>query len=305
MEEKTWAERNGDARMNTEIVTLDPRELKLLELNARYMKHEEFMRLVENVKRDGKLTSVPFVHEDENGEMLVLSGNHRVQAAVAAGLETIEVMKTSDHLTEQQKIAIQLSHNAIAGQDDPATLKILYEKITDIDLKMYSGLDDKTLELLDKASSDSMNEVGLDFQTVTMVFLPDELEEVKRKFDLANSKSNKSETWLARYEEYDKFLDSMEVSASSYGVKNVATSLSIMLDVFERHIEDLAEGWEENEKNTSWVPLSSIFGTSKVPAAAARIIKKALDKSTSTGDVSSDAKWQFIEYLAADYLGGK
>lgn len=48
-------------------------------------------------------------------------------------------------MSEEHRIAIQLSHNAIVGQDDPDILKKLYDKILDIDLKEYSGLDDKTL----------------------------------------------------------------------------------------------------------------------------------------------------------------
>jgi ParB-like nuclease domain. len=290
--------------MNTQIITVNPRELKLLEVNARYMKHEEFMRLVENVKRDGKLTSVPFVHKDKNGEMVVLSGNHRVQAAIAANLETIDIMMTEDDLSEQQKIAIQLSHNAIAGQDDPAILKMLYEQIADIDLKLYTGLDDKTLELMEKAAASSLNEASLDFQTVTMVFLPDELEHAKKVFEKAKETVKKN-AWLARFSDYDQFLDSMETAAESHGIKNVATSLFVMLDIFEKHIEELVEGWEPKENNKSWVPISTIFGSGTIPAEAAKIIKKAMERAISRGDVSNNAKWQIMEFLAADYLSGE
>lgn len=62
----------------------------------------------------------------------------------------ITCLATDDKLTQDQKTAIQLSQNAISGQDDPATLKLLYESILDTEMKKYSGLDDKTLELLEK-----------------------------------------------------------------------------------------------------------------------------------------------------------
>ena len=45
--------------INTKIIEIDPRELKLLKMNARFMRHEEFQRLVANIKRDGQLTSAP------------------------------------------------------------------------------------------------------------------------------------------------------------------------------------------------------------------------------------------------------
>ena len=47
--------------MNVNTITIDPREIKLLDLNARYMKHEDFKQLVENIRRDGQLTSTPFL----------------------------------------------------------------------------------------------------------------------------------------------------------------------------------------------------------------------------------------------------
>ena len=126
--------------MNVFTLEIDPREIKLLETNARYMKHEEFNRLVENIRRDGKLTSTPFLCKDDDDRWLCLSGNHRTRAAIEVGLPTITCLATDDPLSKEQRIAIQLSHNAIAGQDDPATLKALYEQILDTSLKQYSGL---------------------------------------------------------------------------------------------------------------------------------------------------------------------
>jgi len=58
----------------------------LLEKNAPFMRAEQYQRLVSNVKRDGCLTSVPFAVR--NGErFLILSGNHRVQAAKRCRLD--------------------------------------------------------------------------------------------------------------------------------------------------------------------------------------------------------------------------
>ena len=38
---------------------VDPAEIKLLDKNARYMSQEMFQNLVDNVKNDGGLTSLP------------------------------------------------------------------------------------------------------------------------------------------------------------------------------------------------------------------------------------------------------
>lgn len=288
-------------KLNTKIISVDPNKLKLLEKNARFMKHEEFKKLVDNVRRDGKLTSVPFCCLGSDGKYEVLSGNHRVMAGIEAGLETIDVMVTDDDLSEQQKIAIQLSHNAIVGQDDPATLKDLYEKITDIDLKGYSGLDDKTLELLDSVNKISFSEAKLEFQVLNMIFLPDELERAKQVIDKAREEVRKdSETWLANYKDYDRWLDAVENASSSYGIKNVASAVDIVLSVFERHMSDLSEGWIE--ENSSFVPIESVIGRRKIPIQCARSLLKAVTKIRETGRAEDFVN--ALQIMSEDFLSG-
>ena len=104
-----------------------PGELKLLEKNARYMKAEQFQSLVENIKKDGNLSSLPLCYREKDGKLRVLSGNHRVQAGRQAGVEQILVMVVGDEKDSDARLAIQLSHNAIAGQDDLVILKELWE----------------------------------------------------------------------------------------------------------------------------------------------------------------------------------
>lgn len=105
--------------METEIIKINPKDIKLLKLNARYMKPQEYQKLVANIKKDGQLTSVPFCYYNEKNEIEVLSGNHRVMASIDAGLNEIEIMICKNNLTKEQALAIQLSHNSICGQDLP------------------------------------------------------------------------------------------------------------------------------------------------------------------------------------------
>ncbi|GHU57936.1 hypothetical protein AGMMS49975_24110 [Clostridia bacterium] len=292
--------------MNVFTVEVNPREVKLLETNARYMKHEEFNRLVDNVRKDGKLTSTPFLCKDEDGKWLCLSGNHRTRAAIEVGIESITCLATDDPLDEEQRIAIQLSHNAIAGQDDPATLKALYEKILDTSLKKYSGLDDKTLELLDKFSTISISEANLTFQTLSMVFLPNELEAAKKVIDEAKDRiKNSDEIWLARMSDYDKWLDAQETVGSAHNVKNVATAVDIILKVFERNITQLSEAWEETPDDKRWVPIETVIGRTKIPAECAKVLKKTLDKMVGAEEISSKELFRGIELLCQNYLDGK
>jgi hypothetical protein len=292
-------------KISTRIINVDPRELKLLEQNARYMRHEQFAQLVNNVKNDGKLTSVPFACK-EGDKYLVLSGNHRVAASIEAGLEEIAVMVTDDEISHSQKIAIQLSHNAIAGEDDPAVLKALYEQMDDIDWRIYSGLDDKTLDLLEQIQVGSIGEANLTFQTLTIVFLPSELEEARASIEEAMTLSKGAdERWVARFEEHDKMLDALHVTGTSHNVSNVATGLAIILEIFNRHKTDLVEGWYDEAKQEprhgKWIPLETITGATAPPASAA-VIKQAIDKLAGNHQISNG--WQALELICADYLAG-
>jgi ParB-like nuclease domain len=298
-------------KINTKIITISPFELKLLELNARYMRHETFQQLVQNIRRDGKLTQLPFAVLDDNGDWEVISGNHRVKAAREAGLDEIEVLVTEDKLSEDRKKAIQLSHNAISGEDDPAILKQIYEDIQEVDFKMYAGLDDKTLELLDEVQPESISEANLEFQTISFVFLPDELEVLKKQWEVIENYLSGDEQYLARFKEYDKFLDNLETIGASYGVKNIATTFSIMMDVVENNLDSFADGWYDSEREeikatqSQWVPLATIFNQNKVPAKSAATIKKAVDKMLSKGDLNKEQKWEALEYWASTYLQGE
>jgi hypothetical protein len=78
-------------------------------------------------------------------------------------------------------------------------------------------------------------------------------------------------------------------------------------DPFRIEVADDRYGWlnEEGElKHEDWVPLSSVIGTEKIPAAAAQTIKRAVELMRDKGDLTQKNLWQALEYLAVDYLAG-
>jgi malonyl CoA-acyl carrier protein transacylase len=76
-----------------------------------------------------------------------LSGHHRVDAAKAAGEEWLLILFTDRELSRQEQIAIQLSHNAISGEDEPTVLRELWGEL--VALGALGGMDyDAALKLL-------------------------------------------------------------------------------------------------------------------------------------------------------------
>lgn len=205
-----------------------------LKKNARFMSREQFSNLVENIKRDGDLSSVPFCIV-RDGQYHVLSGNHRVKAAVAAGLNEILVMYTEEQLPREQEVAIQLSHNAIAGQDDQAMLKELFNEINDLALKSYSGLDDKLLGQVDALGGSGFTPVRLDFRTVTFLMLPDEESHLDGVLEAAADEAKRADTaYLARLGDFDRFMKAISRVQKAENIKNAAVALAVILDTFEK-----------------------------------------------------------------------
>lgn len=295
--------------MKITTVTGDPRALTLLDLNARYMRHEQFAALVANIKRDGALASAPFVWVNPEGDRIVLSGNHRTQAAIEAGISEITWLETDEPLTRQQRVAIQLSHNAIAGEDDPAILIALYEELTDLTARQYSGLDDRDLELMAEVTVGGLAEANLDYQTLSLTFLPDDAEQATNGMEEAKALSDSADQrWIARLEDHVRLLDAIALASATHDVRNMAAALAYVLDVFEAHRDDLQEGWYDRTtgeaRHANWVPIVTILGNDAMPAPAAAIVTRAISKMADRGDVSRDSTWQALEAWAADYLAG-
>jgi hypothetical protein len=310
------------------LALVNPADLKLLDENARFMRNEIFKQLVGNIERDGFLASLPFcwryevpdketqagpvddpeavVQEEFLYEYLVLSGNHRVKAAKAAGLEKIVILYTWADLSEQERIAIQLSHNALVGEDDLATLKRLYERLGQVDLKSYAGLDDKTLALLQKVTLPPLSEPALDFQSITMLFLPEEVERLKKAVDRAASLVAGDERFAAWQSDFDRFISAISTVKAAWEIHNAATAIMLILDIFEAHQDDLTAALAQHQANgRKWVPMAAIFGGDRVPEPAAQLIRNALEKMVGSGELTSKNLWQALEFWAADYLGGE
>lgn len=157
-------------------------------------------------------------------------------------------MVTDDELTKEQRLAIQLSHNSIAGEDDPAVLLQLFNEIEDVDLKQYSGIDDVQLEQLLAAQPASIAEVNLEFRNVVFAFLPHEAEQLDAIFQQALAMASANKVMLADFPEFDRLVAALEKVESAVEVQNRATQMRLVLDVFEAHADEFFKARAERSK---------------------------------------------------------
>lgn len=285
-------------------------DLTLLRTNARYMRNETYQRLVDNLRRDQAMTSTPLIYgagEYPDGAELVLSGNHRVMAAIDAGIESGPCLLLNDPLPDARRTAVQLSHNALEGDDDLAILKQLYESIDDVDARGYAGLDDKTLELLDTVDLDSLGEANLEYQQVNLVFLPPEVDAARAAFDEITRSVD--ETWVAAYRDYEKVLDALDSARGAYKIGNTATAFGVLVELVERHLTDLQDGYlplpgQTEPQHDGHVGLEVALGARTVPAGTATALSKALASAIQVGAVEAEKPWQFLDQLVAAYHDG-
>lgn len=213
-------------------------ELTLLTNNARYMDKREFDLLTSNIKNDGCLTSLPLVYDgDVQGE--VLSGNHRVQAAIKAGLETVQVIVIKSKLTQDQKTALQLSHNSITGKDDPNLLKALYDSIENLDFKMYSGITDEMFKV------DDLTLAAMSFETpkeqeVILHFLQGDEEVFCDALKKIEKKSKKLHL-IADISDFDSLFNVVFKVKSDLNILNTTEAVRAVVRLAEERLNQLSE----------------------------------------------------------------
>jgi len=212
---------------------LAPKGIQLRRENARYMKRDVFRQLVENVRGDDRLSSVPLCFENRDGRVEVLSGNHRVKAAVEAGLEWIMVMVLLGDVAEGRQIAIQLSHNAIVGEDDESILASLWQKIDDVKDRLYSGLTSEQVGDIPEIELVNFSTPSITTRTMMFAFTPHELERLDEVLQELSALPAANMTYLAPAELYEPFFTGIQRVKQRDNIKDGSLALAQLLGIIE------------------------------------------------------------------------
>lgn len=224
-----------------------PGSIRLLDKNARYMSADMFKSLVENVRRDGALSSMPLCYREPDGALLVLSGNHRVQAAVHAKLTGIMVLVIDRQLSREEQVAIQLSHNAIEGKDDPVILKDLWAEIEDIELKLYAGLDSEMLAELEKVEFVQLAEARIDHKQVIFLFLPEEAEALRQLMEDADILFSGDEHFILSRKRYDDVFSLIADIKEHFEIVNNPTAMMKIVELAKERMAEVSNSMPEGE----------------------------------------------------------
>ncbi|KPL72271.1 hypothetical protein ADN00_15765 [Ornatilinea apprima] len=216
------------------LAFVSPGEIQPVEKNAHFMPKRLFDQLVDNIKNDQNLSTLPFCWKKADGSFVVLSGNHRVQAAKEANIQKILVLYTDEDLTRSRQIAIQLSHNSLVGQDNPTLLLDLWNELDSLQAKIYTGLDDNLLQTLPPVNVIRLNEEPLRLEEPSILFVPAEIERVSDVIKRIG-KSNRTRL-IAGVDEFDRFFDKLLEFKEAEGIINTATAFAKMADILEEYL---------------------------------------------------------------------
>lgn len=221
------------------LAVVAPAAVKPVDKNAHYMSKRIYDQLMSNVQADGNLSSLPFCWKSDKGEFICLSGNHRVQVAKEAGIELIMILYTDAALSRAQRRAIQLSHNALVGQDNPTTLRELWAEIDTLNWKIYSGLDENLLDTMDQASVVRISDEQLRFEELTIFFLSPEIDRIEETVKRLGKVTKRR--FAARYQDFDRFFELLLDFKEAERILNTATALMAMIKIVEQWLAEKTE----------------------------------------------------------------
>ena len=214
-------------------------DIKLVKKNAHFMSNDTFNALVNNIRRDGQLSSVPFCVKHKDGTYTVVSGNHRTQAAKMAGLTSIHVMYIEEeNTTNDWLLATQLSHNSIVGQDDAELLKQLLDEITDVALKEYAHISNEVLDSV-KDINYTVEMPNNEVVPVILMFVDTQKVQFDRIMDVLENYSEKelSNLTLLDMETMKRLNDVSTKVSAKYKIKAQALSICKMLEIVDDYLE--------------------------------------------------------------------
>lgn len=220
------------------LALVNPKDILPQEKNAHYFTPEKFKQLVANIKKYGRLSSIPLVYRD-NEKFRLIDGAHRVEAAKEAGLENILVFIEAPE-TKDEIISKQLSYNALVGKDDPVVLAELFNSIDDLNLRLETGLENELTNIDYSAINISLAQS----KEILFFFLPDDYEEVQAKLDEilhASCMKPAYDVSIAPLAVYEKFIVLLQKTKKAKNIKNNAIALSAVIDFAYNNMKQFME----------------------------------------------------------------
>lgn len=220
------------------LMIVDPRSLRLLKDNARFFKRETFRQLRDNIAADQRLSSVPLCYLCDDNILDVLSGNHRVKAGIEAGLPLILILTITQALDKSKRIAIQLSHNALVGEDDQSILANLWAQIESVQDRLYSGLDSEEIKELGDVELVNFATPQVPAHMITFMFTDGERDKLSEILDLlADAAKRASAVHVCPSEHYKAFTQIIADVKNAEKIRDSSLAMTRLMEIAAEFLE--------------------------------------------------------------------
>ena len=211
------------------------------ELNANEMTGEDFAALCDNISKSG-LSSVPCCYKKANGRYVMISGHHRLRACKKNHFAMLGILWCDEsELTQDEIIAIQLSHNSLHGQDNQSILKKLYEQIRSIDYKKFAHIN---IDEISPVSTDGISVYALKENFVfTIILYPNSFENLDELYGDIREQAKKSDALVLAHQEDNEMLllKLQQEIGNQYNIKSPTIAFAKLLELAKERLEEVKE----------------------------------------------------------------
>ena len=209
------------------------------EVNANKMSDAAFNRLVENIRISGGLSSaIGCYRRTEDGKYVIFSGNHRKRAAEQLRILEVPVIYADEaDLTQDEIIALQLSHNSLHGDDDKGILMRLFSEIKNVDFKEFANITIDQVKPIDtKGVSFS---VDSEHYTVSLIFYRKDYELLQEPFEVIGEATKKSDLVLLTDgdQNEDDYWRLVKEVREKYNILSTNTTFAKIVELAKKQME--------------------------------------------------------------------
>jgi hypothetical protein len=234
-----------NAGENLELWVVSPSEVMEQEINARVMPPEMFKRLQKNMQSENRMESVIFGVKKKDS-FTVISGHHRLRAAIAAGIKEILFLADTRDLPISKIRAKQIAHNAIDGEDDEETLKRMLEQIDNIDDLLESYVDPELVSI-GEPQEINLDDISVEFpwRYISFVFLPHQSERFNELCDMLPDSEDL--VGIVSMDVFDEFKDTLLRIGKADNIRSVGAIVSRMVDICHEYLNEKENGEEKDQ----------------------------------------------------------
>lgn len=209
---------------------VDAKNIHPAKVNANRMSDADFNQLVSNIQKSGLSSSITCYKKNDNS-FVIISGHHRFRACLKLSYVKIPVIYADEKdLSNDEILAIQMSHNSLHGTDDKGILKKMFEEIKDIDFKNFAHVN---IDEIGKISTENYSFSPEILQyTVTVILYSDVYNKLQEILGILDESISKSDLIVVAEDKNENdFLKLMSEVKKKYNIKSTNMSFSKIIEL--------------------------------------------------------------------------